>query len=360
MTITETRNEHERLRTASIITQGKQKNVFLTHSVVNLSSNKLIYKTKRSDTGSVKEVQCTQEQADVYIHQQVVKSLQAHTDDINLPHMSLLELPKEYRTVRERDVLVCFRVPEASMSWIDSDIHFADTTDTFGSDCRFYPTRGTENFTLAVLTIYPEDSGYFATLKTEHGYTGLPMSHWMSLVPIWRKTKVKTEIAVLIDSEAQSTLPGLGKMANKRGYTCLGVISGFFDRADGAGDAYFKELSTRQLFVDARLPAEPTVDCEYGFAFSMSHHALYRFDARRSILLTIIDFDSSSNSWVLGFTDTGERVTQIPYSYDDFFSKGYQIALVATVREQKLMKVFSYQFHSSCFDEESSSTQLES
>ncbi|MFA0340823.1 hypothetical protein AB4552_01730 [Vibrio sp. 10N.222.54.C3] len=358
MTNTETYNEPERLPTANIITQGK-KNVFLTHSVVSGRSKKLIYKTKRSDTGSVKEVECTQEQADVYIHQQVVKSLRTHPDDINLPHMSMLCLPKEYKAVRERDVLVRFRVPEASMSWIDNDILSVDSTTCFNSDSSFFPTSGTSNFTLAVLTIYPVDSGYFATLKTEQGYTGLPMSHWMSLVPIWRKTVVKTEIAILIDSEAQSDLPGLAKMANKRGYTFLGAISGFFNKVEGSFEALLSQLSACKLFADARVPAEPTMDDEFGFAFSMATNSVYRFDARRSILLTIIDFDSSTNTWVLGFTDTGERLTQIPYSYDDFFTMGYQIAVVASFREQELVKVFSYQFHSSCLDEESSSSQLE-
>lgn len=344
-----------------LVTQAKKKNVFLYHTTARLPNKNLRVSTERTDTNSVKEFELNQAQADVYIHQMVAECLANHPDDVFIPYMSLLGLPSELRHIRERDILVRFRVPEVSMSWIDDKVDVVHSPVEITDEEEFYPTDGRSNFKLGVLTIYPNDSGLFATMKTEKGYEGLPMSHWMSLIPFWRETTVKTEIAVLIDSEAQALLGGIGENSNKRGYTPLGVISGFFNgNVEQYSQAITKaRLLSAALFEDARAAAKPSDIDAYGIGFSMYHHSVKRLDCRRAVVMEILDFDSASESWRLGFSDEREPVTSIPYNYSDFLAKGYLVAVVALVNNGVFGKILSYEFHSSSFEEECSVTQLD-
>lgn len=254
-----------------LITQNKKK-IFLSHSCARLPSEKVLISTSRSDSKTVKEVELSPSQADVFINQKIASSLNDNPDDITLPYMSMVSTQPDNKHVRERDVLVRLRVPETSMSWIEDKVSTVSSGVILDKETTFYPTNGNKNFYLAVLTLYPPESGFFATLKTEQGYTGLPMSHWMSVVPMWRRTKVKTEIAILIDNDAQARMPGIGKMSNKRGYTPLGVISGFFDGNMETCNqiSVREELLSMSLFSDARCSSCPTEKSHFGFAFCMS------------------------------------------------------------------------------------------
>lgn len=337
----------------SIVTRGATKGGLYSHRTKKLTDGSVIMCRTNMNSGSVKEIHMSQMQADVYIHQQVTASLEQHPCSTLRPYTSMIGLPPQLKHLKERDILIRFAVPgQFEYPPLDTSLSLKDNV---GFD--FYHVDKVSTVKPAILTIYPRHSGYFATLKSKGGYLGLPMTQWMALVPLWEKTTEITEIAVLIDSEGLAYNRHCTADSNRSIITPVGVLSGFFN----GNVELFDHSSERTalcglaIFEGAREPASYDEGC-FGLAYCPKSFQLAVIDPRQSILMEILDFDSDSNSWLLGFSDERKVIFSVPYNYSDFYSKGYQLAVVTTVSNGQVGDLISCQFHASCTEDDDSTT----
>lgn len=339
----------------SIVTRGKAKDVFYSNWTRKINAQSLVMCRENMKTGNIKEVRLNQKQADVHIHQQVARSLKIQPCPTMRPYTSMVGLPAKFKHLKEKDILIRFAVPGVF------DVPDVEATECLkGIEAReFYPFENNGTVKFAILTVYPKDSGYFATLKSNAGYLGLPMTHWMSLVPLWEKTTVKTEIAVLIDSEGLPYNRFCTQDSNRSIITPLGIISGFYTGNSESYDHLSERSALLELTVfESACTPSPYMDGTFGYEYCPQMFKITSVDPRRSLLMEILEFDSSTNEWLIGFSDTRVPLFSIPYIYSDFYSKGYQVAVVTTVCSGNVDQLLSSQFHSSSLEDDSTSLQL--
>lgn len=337
----------------SIVTRGKSKGGLYSHSTKKQNDGSVIMRRTNMKSGSAREIYMNQMQADVHIHQQVAKSLVEHPCPTLRPYTSMVGLAPQVKHLKERDILVRFAVPgmfEYPAPDVSLSLNGLETFDFYNVD-----KGGTVK--PAILTIYPRGSGYFATLKSKTGYLGLPMTQWMSLVPLWEKTTKVTEIAVIIDSEGLPYNRHCTQDSNRSVITPLGITTGFYN---GNAESYDSH-SERQFLLSLSAfesALEPVAHSEghFGFAYCPQLFQFITVDPRQSLLMEILGFDSSNDSWLLGFSDERKPLFTVPYNYSDFYSKGYQLAVVTTVTNGVVGELISYQFHSSCTEDYDSTT----
>lgn len=263
-----------------IMVKGKNTKikVWAYHSSL-LENGNVNISVQNTSSVSYKETEMSKGQAAVYLHRRFSEALSSQGKIKYYPFFSRDENLKK-AGLTEKDIMLSFGVPETSLSFTDTKI--VKVPHLIPTNQKFFRTNGLSYYHFAILTIYPPDSGYFATLKLKNGYIGLCLEHWLSLIPIWQETRIKTEIAIIVDFTCTGRMGRINDQYNYCGYTPLGVMSGFFNGNPEKFDADLmqKRLLKLSLFSDAQELVERDDNDVFGYAFDLATCSVIELDCR--------------------------------------------------------------------------------
>lgn len=202
---------------------------------------------------------------------------------------------------------------------------------------RWYRVENFGYSKIGVLTLWPASSHQLAVFDVDGKPYPLTMSEWASLREFWRDVVSETKIVVELDERG---FQRSGSAEHIKTFTPLAIIK------NGFKQALSERFNEPQLFMGLRSfiffdgAKKPWITNSERFAigFCEQSNQVFKLDRNQTLHLTVLSFNSHSNSWVIGFDDSPVGVLEIPYMSDVVMFRDQAITIKAVLVDGRLVK----------------------